>query len=325
MYQQTKPNQFLNLIIALLLFCFAGCQTGERTKSDFPQKIANEKTEKHQRVPGTRISLIVPEQYEFVPTLSRYQKEDRLYLMVMETTASNLTLFQETFSKDSLEGRGGRIDVYEEIRIGAYAGIYTEGPSEFPDYTKIGIIFGDGSFNASIIGLFENGNPASKAELQEIFKSVHYDSDFDLDPLELAIFTFDTSILGYEFKTSVGNTFSFGPPGESDDSDPRSLTLSTAPPMLKEEGFLFFKDLLRKLELQGGKIDLNVLTETEIGGILAFRLETLMEQSNRVAFLYQVMILSGKGTIFMMATCAPGEKEKFRPLFERTAASIKYK
>jgi hypothetical protein len=52
---------------------------------------------------------------------------------------------------------------------------------------------------------------ASKEQLKNIFSHSYYDKSYDLNPLELINFKFDSTITGFKYTTTVGNVFFFTP------------------------------------------------------------------------------------------------------------------
>lgn len=306
----------------LILTTFTSC--GQKSNTDFPNNVQTTKTSNHVRVKGTKVYGVIPSDFQYLKELARYQKNDNLYVQVIESNASNFVQAKPNFTRQAIEAKGAKIDVYNTIKLNEFEAIYCEGPSKYPDETKLMLVFGDESFLAMVAGVCKTADIEGKKELKEIFKTIYYDKSLQVDPMELANFEFDQTITNFKFSMSASNMFLYSENGQSDTQNPfaNTIQIQVMPQMTKEKAESYANDLPWRYETNGIKLENKTITETKINNHIAYVLETKTTYGNKEGIMYQVAIVFENTTIVFMAY-AYSDQDNYLVKFKKTAETIK--
>jgi hypothetical protein len=308
----------------LILTTFTSC--GRINNEDFPNQVQTTKTDKLVRVKGTKVYGMMPKDFQYIKELARYQKNDNLYVQVIESNASNFVQAKPNFTKQAIEAKGAKIDVLKNIKLNEFEAIYGEGPSKYPDETKLILIFGDESFLVMIVGVCKTTDIEGKKQLQEIFKSIYYDKSLQVDPLELANFEFDQTITNFKYAMTASNMFIFTENGKEDlqNANSNMLQIQVMPQMTEEKAEYYANDLLWRYEKNGMELKNKTLQKTKIKDITAIVLETEVKMTNVNGIMYQAVLVFENTTLVLMGT-ADDDFDNYLNKFKKTAESIKLK
>ncbi|WP_338395898.1 hypothetical protein [Fulvitalea axinellae] len=324
-----KQKQYFNMknVLFLLLF-FTTFYSFAQDLEEFTNQITTTKTQKHKRISGTKVFCIAPSNYEYVKELARYQRKDKLYFQVIETSGSSFTEAKSNFTKEALRAKGITDDgILKNLFLNEYNCVYTEGPSKYPGETKLIMAFGDDDFLVFVAGVCKNSDDEGKKELQEIFKTIYYDKSFNLNPLELANFEFDESITGFKHAMSMSNMIIYTENGKSDLKNPNAgalMNIAMMPQMSEMKAEQFANDLPWRFEKGGAKLKNRDIQKEKIGGFTAFILDTKTEIESKEGILYQVLLVGDKSSILFAGT-ADRDIESFKAKFKKTVQSIRFK
>ena len=317
-----KIKSVINFI--LILTTFTSC--GQKSNTDFPNQVQTIRTDKHVRVKGTRVYGIMPTDFQYIKELARYQKNDKLYVQVAESNASNFVQAKPNFTRQAIEAKGAKIDVLNNIKLNEFDAIYGEGPSKYPDETKLILIFGDESFVVMVTGVCKTADIEGKKELKEIFKSIYFNKSLQIDQLELANFEFDQTITNFKYAMTVSNLFMYTENGKSDAQNPtaNSLQIGVLPQMSEEKAETYANDLPWRYEKNGIKLDSKTITKTKINNQTAYVLETKIKYDKKEGIMYQAVLLTENTTLLFMAS-AYSDIDNYLYKFKKTAETIKTK
>lgn len=319
-------KSFLTLLSFLCLT--VACSSEIQQEKTAFTSISSTHTEQHTRIEGTKTYVVLPEEYKLVRELARYQKNENLYFQVLEMPNS----FEEAkvnLSKEAIEAEGAQVDVYKKININNYEAIYFEGPSKYSGERKLGIWFGDDTFLASIVGVYPNEDIEGKKELIQLIKTTFYDKDFQLNPLELADFTFQKDSLTFKFNAQIRNMFVFSPKGTADSTQNDTvpmITIVTLPFMTPEGAKNYINELIQRYETQQRatflseeQVELDLVDQT------VMLLKADIEANDQNSFLYQTVFLGKESSLLFMGTCMQKDREKNIPIFDKALKGLKFK
>ena len=312
--KKKKMKKAILIILAIgLNWTILTCQN----ETNFPDEIKTEISDNHIRVKGSNAYLSIPTEYEYIESLSRFQKNDKLYIQIINFP----TPYEEAkrgFSKEYIESRGAKVDIEKSININGSEAKYLEGPSKYSGESKIILLLGNNKNSIFLGGVYKNVDQEGKAELQQIMQTVYLNSKEELNSLELANFTFDQDITSFKFNTSASNMFIFTPKGDeiSDEIDVPSFTISSFPKMTPQKSKDFAKDMIWRMETVGeAKLDSKEILPIKINGKDAYVLETGIEREGRKGWINMTIINEENSSlIFMGDTYSDIEnyKNKFR-------------
>ncbi|WP_075590155.1 hypothetical protein [Labilibacter marinus] len=310
--------------LLLVLTFLSSCAQGKQ--SNFPGNIKTTKTDKHERVKGTKVFVKIPEEYKYIKELGRYQKNEKLYIQVIESNASSFYDAKPNLSKEVMESKGAKVDIFKEIELNEFGCIYTEGPSKYAGETKLGLFFGDGNFVVMIAGVCKDSDINGKKELRDIFETIYYEKALALNPLELADFEFDKSITGFKYAMTASNMFMFAENGKSDAQNPtsNSMNIGIMPQMTEEKAKTFAKDLPWRYERSGIQLNNKEMLETKIGDYTAFVLETKIKFQNKNGIMYQAIIIGNQKCILFLGS-AYKDLNNYLDKYKRTVETIEMK
>jgi len=316
--------RFSVLALVLVFFvCSLSCSNGQ---SSFPNTINVTKTAGMKRIKGTKLFVSAPAIYQPIESMVRLQKDDNTYLTAIEIPNSNFKEYKSQLTREAIESKGAKIDIDKPVKYNGYDAIYFLGPSKKAGETKIGLAFGDETFAMVIGGVCQTADKAAINELNEIIRTSYYDKSVEFNPLELINFTFDESITGFKYATTMGNVFFYTPNGKADldksNDVPSTFQLFTIelPSFSNAKEFLDYT--ISRYSNQGIQVSNVKKQDIIIDGNNAY--EVIMDAtdaSDKKNILYHLMI--HKGTKAVLFTGADGEQGKWLDKFKATAQSIK--
>jgi hypothetical protein len=283
------------------------------------------KNDKLTRIMGSRLFLNSPKDYQYIKNLSRFQKSDNQYLQVIEANNSFLQA-KANMTKEVIEQKGAKVDVWKKVKVNAYDGIYFEGPSKKPGETKIMLSFGDNDFVVMVVGVCATSDEAGKDELKNIFKTVYFDKSFTINPLELANFEFDQSITQFKYATTASNIFFYNKSGSANVNNnfEPAIQVGALPQMKPENAQALFNDILRRIELSGIKVESKKIESSTINNYPSLKLETPMTIQGKNGFLYQVILMGQSSSVLFMSSTTE-DIQKYKDEFIRTSKTIRIK
>ena len=171
-------------IIIILAFTLLGCQESLDKTHPLYTESTPIKTDEHQSIPLTQLYVALPES-------TTYNEQSRSYWLGKKEYIK--------FSKTPLVGWDdikSDISVKDIIPIYGFEGTYYE----FRDSNWIDVVvqFGEDDFFYRITAKTPNGQKGLE-RIRSILKTVVYDSEHEIDELEMASFSFDTDIFNYNF------------------------------------------------------------------------------------------------------------------------------
>ena len=313
----------------LLLSCWlvvlavvASC--GQNRPSSFPSQLQTTKTSQHVRVLGTKVFGVFPAGYQFIKQLARYQKNDDLYLQVVESHTSSFEQAKAGFSRQAIEAKGATVDVWESTRVNGYDAVYLEGPSKHAGETKLMLAFGDNTFVVMVVAVAQTADKAGQAELKAILQTIYYDQAWQLDPMELANFSFDQTLAHFAYVSTTSNLFLYAEKGKAALGNllANTIQIATMPKMTAEKNEEFMQVVVRGYERHGVAFATKALTRTTIHNYPALVLESKTTLQGKEGVLYQALVV-GENSSILFSGSAYQDPSKYAKLFKQTAETVK--
>ncbi|MAB49657.1 MAG: hypothetical protein CMC05_13610 [Flavobacteriaceae bacterium] len=316
----------MNRILSLIFIAFTLSSCSQDLKDNFPTEIKTKKTNDHTRVEGTKIFAKIPEDYKFIDNLSRYQKEDNLYVQFIESNASNFYQSKPNFTREVIESKGAKVDILKDIKFNNLDAVFGDGPSKKLNERKTLFVFGDYDFVVIAVGVYPQNNDNGRNEILDIFKNLVYQKTFELNPFELANFEFDQSITNFKYANTMSNMFAFTEDGtpEKVGEFSTSMNIASMPKMYNEKSKEFILSIIQNAKNSGNEIKSSETQTTKIGDYPATVLETEMEVENKTGVMY-VVLLNGKESSVLFMGTAFDRKSELLEKYKETVKTIKIK
>jgi hypothetical protein len=315
----------MKIFFSLILTLFA-VNSFAQIDSEFPNQIHTVKSDKLVRIAGTKVYMQIPKDYQYVKELARYQKNDKLYIQVIESNAANFSKAKAGFTREAIEAKGAKIDVIKSIKLNQFEAIFGDGPSKYPGETKVMLVFGDETFVTMIAGVCKAADEQGKKELLNIMKSVYYDKELKSDPLELANFEFDHAITNFKYAMTASGMFVYNQNGKADvnNSLANSFIILSLPKITEEKASEFANDMLWRYEKKGIKLDNKTISKAKIGIHTAYVLNTKTTLNGTAGIMYQVVLIGENSGLLFMGS-AYSNTNNYLTKFKKTVESIKIK
>lgn len=163
-------------------------------------------------------------------------------------------------------------------------------------------------------------------ELNTAISTSYYDKTFELNPLELVNYSFDESITGFKFATTVGTMFIYSPQGKADLAVQQDTLPVFMISQIEAHSFEKAKEFLEstisrfyRQKIQTSNIKRQDIT---INGNQAY--EVMMDArdaNNKNAVLYQLIVYKGTTAVMFLGT--DPQQRKWIDKLTATAHSIK--
>lgn len=310
------------LLITLLCISFGSCSQDTKTSNPFAKNIKPIKTNKHQRVKGTRLYAIIPDNYKFIEELGRYQVSDNQFIQFIRTTNS----WSDYRANLTREAFGVGVTIYQEVEISELEGLYVEGEDPKSNKNDIVLCFGNDEVTIMIVAKTTDDNSTGRTELIEILQSIIYDANYNLNEMEQANFTFDKSITNYTLSMSGNNLFMYSENGKEDVDNifANSILFGKLPGMNSMQLDKYVKNMIERHETNGIEIENPTITKERIKSYNATILDTKIKLEGKEGWLYQV-ILENNGEILSFFGSGYNDLVKRRESYIRTVESIRWK
>lgn len=311
----------LSLILAFVVFAMFY----EPGSSDFPDRITTGKKKEKVRAIGTKVYLTVPKEFQYTREVAQYKKNDKLLIQVLEWQEVGFLQMKSGRTKEALESKGARVDVYKEIKLNEFEGLYLEGSSGKPNMNMLSLTFGDETFTVSLIGYYKENDLKGKKELQDILRTVYYEKNLQIDSMELVNFEFDQTITGFKYASRASGMFYYTKDGKVDVQNifANTIQITGLPKMSDSKAHDYSNEFFGWYKQLGVVIASKKLIKKKVGAYNAYVLETNMKFKNNSGKLYQALLLGDKSSVLFIGTTyrTEGDFDKLK----RTSETIKIK
>jgi hypothetical protein len=287
------------LSVALILAVCVGCGGRTRPVSNAPAEADTTYT----RIPGTRLSMIVPPAFEISPygigQLANDRGEEIVFLDII---GGNYYENAKNYTLESLGKLTTAPISFQKLEIAGYEASLARIEATAFGQGNMMLVFGDSTFCVSAVVIY---NPGTSDHRRDILKnallSVRYDPRIELDPTEIAPFTVTENDSGFEFDDYSMGTFVYR---DRDRQKITTLSISMLPGVTVDE---LIEEQKRQLGFQ--EADQRALTLLDDGQ----ELHELLLTGER----------SGEGlaTVYVALVTDPGHRQSVVVLFPYFTAS----
>lgn len=317
------------LILLLLTTGLFSCKnetvkTGE-DPTRFPDTINNTMTERHERIPGSRVYVISPESFSFDMVKNQLRKSDTTFVQVVETPQAKFSKAKEAFTRENLEAQGGKVDILRPIRINELDAIYMDGPATIPDRRKAMIIMGDDDFVCLMVAEYPATSTNDRTEILDIFRTIVYDKDQSPSGTDTPVYDFDLSITGFKpaIISDAVNIYNLTGNPEDERVLPTSINFAPLPILPDAAQRQYFEQLIAESQQSPLQVKPAKPKKTTINGMPAMVVETTVSSEGQTGIFYAA-ILNGPNSAMVFISSAFDRPQLRIQQFKKTVQSFRF-
>lgn len=321
-------------IIALVLVTLFSCKqnTAESDPaqqvdpSRLPDTINGSLSEKHERIPGTKMYALLPDSYSFDRVRNRSGKNENTFIQILENPAASFNVAKQSFTRENIEASGQQVDIIRQVKFGAYDAIFLDGPTNLPNSRKTSLIFGDDSFVCLVFGEYPGDSPDDRTEIIQAFASMVYDKDQTPEDLSGPFYDLDLSITGFVPAVINERLAIYNASGELDAEElaATSITITPIPVLPDDAQRLYFEQLIAESAQGLFQVKEGPIKKMNINGRAATVIETLVETDGKTGVFYAA-ILNGDDAALVFISSAFEDTQNRVNQFKRTLQSVQFK
>lgn len=200
-----------------LLLIGLNCSSSDSSEiNTFPDNLSVKKTKAHQRVYGTNLFAKIPENYEFVKPF-RYVKSEHEFIILSKLQVP--FLYEERKSALALKDPEAETLFFKEVNFNNYKTLFRESVIVDKNQHFYLLNYGNEEYSYMILSQSILDSAESRNEMLGILKSICEDPTVEYDPLETAIFTFDSNISNFKLAKANINDYRFTPTGKYENNN----------------------------------------------------------------------------------------------------------
>ena len=277
----------------------------------------------HIRIPGTRLSLILPGQFYLTHTFTGLLKTDgSAVIQVYDLPEGDFYKDGKSFGKEQFESKGAKVLAFKQFKVAGFPAkfCYMVGDSA---KSILALIFGDSTFSTTLIGLYPDTALATGHLIRDAYASISYDKGHHVDPFETAPFHLDTTVSRFRFAVFNEPLFIYSLDGKEPAEGHPFLTVTPYPRKEGQSLQEISQNLIVK-DMQHGLTNpfLKNISLDSVGGFEAYEVEIYCELGGQKGVLYQ-FIATGKNKTIVIEGIANSDFDNYVKEFRALAHSVK--
>lgn len=236
-------------LILVFTFFLISCK---QNAQNIPNEIVNNEKNNFD-IPGTRLSINKPTNFQFFPELSRIQKDDNNKIQVLEMKGADFISYKLKFIKsiENATKNGGKIDYQKNLKINGYDALILSSPQNKKNLSQTILLFGNNNFSVMIAGETPLGNEEAKNEILKIILTSKYDENKNLNEEQFNQFSIDLKNSGFKFNKYAGGISFYTIDGAGSpfgDKLTDILMVQILPKMSKEDMINYSEKMINKMQ-----------------------------------------------------------------------------
>lgn len=301
-----------NILLTILLFL--------NSLIGFAQTLSKVKTNKHQQISGTNISLVPPSSFEPSENFKGFQnpEDPSSMLMVVEIPAPYSEI-ERGFNADMLQTKGMELRGKKDISIANFKGLLLE-LDQFANGTEFSkhiLIYGNEKATTIINGVFLKDSVLLGDRIKQSVLTTVVDFNFIADPRGALHYDVNEDAGSLKFNIVMGNGMLFNRdlkiPTESSDKASLLTGTSFSNAEIKNEK-LFCISRIKKYPDDFSLIPSKLINAIEIDGLKGY--ELFAKNNDKTAEeMYQVILFDQKGGYYLfVGTYIAGSEDAVRDI-----------
>lgn len=309
------PKQILLLFLMSLATCVYSQEVVESLLSDV-----------HQRVKGTKVSLIPPNGFTVADNFSGFQQSESGSSMMVIEVPTSFEEIKDGFTKEALLSKGVVLKNTEAFKLDTLDALLMTGTQSAQGvlYRKLMLVFGNDKVVVLVTCAYPDHLPELEPEIRKSLSSVILEPDLELDPYDGIDFFVDTNGSLLRFAKNIATAVAYSRDGlfPTESEDKSSLIVAKSfSDTIPEDRKLFAINRIKQQPFDLLKID-SVLPIT-IDGISGYEIfaNAAHKTSGDEYNIYQVILFSDALYYIFLGTSMPND-DKMQLELKRLVATF---
>lgn len=287
-----------------------------------PIKINNTVTNAHRRVEGTKIYMLIPEDFEPVEEMIGFRQSDTENSMIIRESAGSYKELMQTFMTENLTIRGIKIDETQKMTINGDEATFYRLTQKVNRtiFTKLVLFYGDGAYCVLISAVMKQQDGKRTEELfKNAMLSVAYKDESEMQIMPKGIFiNLDNSDL--KFARSFGDAVIYTINGSTSANAliDCSLFVGNGKGKENEDKATFAQDRIKKQSKS--QLTITQQNEVTINGLNGYEIIGTTTTDDKKRWLHQVLLFKEDKYYILMGSTT---QEAKLTDFQRIAKSFK--
>lgn len=276
-------------------------------------------------IPGTHISIVLPQGFKYAKDFTGIEKDDKTYLRIYDPYESDYNTSSAAFSRPMFENKGYDVFTFKMLNVGKFPAKYA-GMKSSTGYKNYELVFGDTTFSAMLYGHCSVNDEATCRSIEDAILSVKYDGKLKSDPYLHGYFTIADSVSVFRFAKVSGDEFDYTIGGKIKQLPDQAL-LTVTPFLIDKD--MSDKDIKKSLEeiyKKDGMTGIKIKNESgdKVNGYDAYQSEAYGKMNGKQTLIYQLTIAKDGKALLIMGI-AKNDFDKNLEEFKKLAYTVNFK
>ena len=295
------------------------------------EEIQNVKTEDHEKVTGAKLFIIPPAGFDKAHQFQGYMQQNSGSSIMVAEIPGPYAKIAASFTKEGLEAEGIMLKKQTDLTLnGAPALLLTTEQFAYGTYfAKYILLFGNEEATVMLNGTYPKELEAIGEQILAALKTIVYDPDLEVDPLEGLPYAIQTEGTKLRFAKNLSGSLIYTTDGRIP-TESADKTMFMVAPSFAEIDIIDFKgaslERIKSLPFENIEIAENSITKIEIDGMSGYELVAWGEDPEKASkeLLYQVMLFNDKG-YYLIFGSTETDYDATLVLFKQVALTLKRK
>lgn len=299
---------------------------GQTTTNKINVDIRNTKTSKHINIPGTRLYIIPPPNFNLSSGFIGLQKGEYSMVNIYDLVGGNINTNAATFNKVEFEKKGAKVFDFQEIKVNGYSAkfIHVQGDATAKAYE---LVFGDTTFTTMVMAVYPISDEKTGNDILNSLNTIYYDKNKKINPFETANFLLDDKNSKFKFFHYNANLYIYTIDGKEDkENKDAPVVLVLQSPMDKNMTAKSLAEMMIAKIKQYGLTNPEIKNSSseKINGYETYLAEVYGQMNGKNSLIYYCVLAKDNKAIIIQGI-AKNEIEDNIEEFKRMANAIKLK
>jgi hypothetical protein len=313
------------IITFLTLLLSSSCNLKKPAVYTLSDNIKTKITKEHRCVIGTHVYMIPPKDFANSKGYPGFENLDKGGIQVFDMVGDNFYGNNNSFSKEKIEKKGGKVEEIKELKINGFDAQYALVQADVP-IKRLIFIFGDSTFSVMVLANFDKKDLDLEKQIKKTIETIYYDKKVKINPFSNAPFEIIDNNSRFQFTGFNTNMYSFSIESKQKQNDTNNPNISIMIlPRVNETAKSISTSLNQSLERIGYMID-NIIDGKyqDKDGTKVFDTQVYGTFKNEKKLIYRYIIEDKESAIVILGSASKNFEESVKE-FSLFASSVKRK